>query len=94
MATVVILAWELRLPGCRSLKEKRATIRSLKDRLRQRFRVSVAETGLQETHDRAEVTVAFVSSDGHQAESMADKIDRFVVETSGAVVSTVRRERA
>lgn len=94
MSAVLILAWELRLPGCRSLKQKRATVRSLKDRLRQRFLVSVAETGFQDTHDRAEITVAFVSSDGRQAESMADKIDRFVVETSGAVVVSLRRERA
>jgi uncharacterized protein YlxP (DUF503 family) len=94
VSAVVILAWELRLPGCRSLKQKRAIVRSLKDRLRQRYHVSVAETALQGTHDRAEVTVAFVASDGRQAESMADKIDRFVVETSGAVVVPLRRERA
>lgn len=90
----MILSWELRLPGCRSLKQKRATVRSLRDRLRQRFHVSVAETGLQDTHDRAEITAVFVTSDGRQAESMADKIDRYVVETSGAVVVSLRRERA
>jgi uncharacterized protein len=90
----VVLSWELRLPGCRSLKQKRATVRSLRDRLRQHFHVSVAETGLQDTHDRAEITAAFVTSDGRQAESMADKIDRYVVETSGAVVVSLRRERA
>ncbi len=93
MARVLILAWELRLPGCRSLKEKRATVRSLKDRLWQKFRVSVAETDHQDVLDRAELTVAFVASDGLQAESMADKIDRLVSESPAALATPVRRER-
>ena len=89
---VVVLTWELSLPGCRSLKQKRATIRSLKDRVRHQFRASVAETDYQGTWDRAEVTAAFVTSDGRLAQSMADKIDRFVAERGGAVVISSRRE--
>jgi hypothetical protein len=54
--TVVVLTWELHIPGCRSLKEKRMVVRSLRDRLRHRFNLSVAETGLQDVHDRAELT--------------------------------------
>ncbi|MEX1257324.1 MAG: DUF503 domain-containing protein [Gemmatimonadota bacterium] len=91
-STVLVLTWELRIPGCRSLKGKRTVVRSLKDRLRHGFNVSVAETGYQDEHDRAEVTVALVVSDGHLAQSVADKIDRFVVERSGAVVSRSKRE--
>lgn len=93
MSEVLVLVWELSLPGCRSLKQKRTTVRSLKDRLRNRFNVSVAETAYQDVHDRIEITVAFVSSDGRMAESMADKIDRFVVERAGALVTLTRRER-
>jgi hypothetical protein len=93
VARVLILAWELSFPGCRSLKEKRATLRSLKDRLRQRFHVSVAETAHQDVLDRAELTVAFVASDGSQAEQIADKIDRLVQESPAAFVTTLRRER-
>ena len=39
-------SWELAIPGCASLKEKRSVVRSLKDRLRNRFNLSVAETDL------------------------------------------------
>ena len=84
--------WTLSLPGCSSLKEKRSVVRSLKDRLRHVFNVSVAETGLQDVHERAEITIALVSSDGRLAESMLDKIDAFVVEHADAVVASVRRE--
>jgi hypothetical protein len=69
------------------------TVRSLKDRLRHRFNVSVAETGWQDVHDRAELTVALVASDGQMAESLADRIDRFVMESAGAHVTDFKRER-
>ena len=86
-----MLTWELSLPGCRSLKEKRSTIRSLRDRLQRHFRVSVAETGFQDITDRGELTVALVSSNGRLAQSMADKLDRFVADRGGALVISTRK---
>lgn len=80
------------MPGCASLKEKRSVIRSLRDRLRTKFNVSVAETGLQDVHARAEITIALVTSDGRMAESVLDKTDRFVEAHSGAVIVRVERE--
>ena len=52
---------ELHVHGSQSLKEKRSVVRSLRDRLRSRFNVSVAETGLQDVHARAELTAALVA---------------------------------
>jgi uncharacterized protein len=89
--TVLVLTWELQIPGCRSLKEKRMVVRSLRDRLRHRFNVSVAETGFQDVHDRAELTAALVTSDGRAAESLAGSLDRFVDENGRALV--IRRTR-
>jgi len=88
---VTVMTWELRIPGCRSLKEKRTTSRSLKDRMRNRFHVSVAETGYQDVHDRLELTAAFVTSDARLADSIASKLDRLVAENGRALV--VRSER-
>ncbi len=67
-------------------------IRSLRDRLRTKFNVSVAETGLQDVHARAEITIVLVTSDGRMAESVLDKTDRFVEAHSGAVIVRVERE--
>jgi hypothetical protein len=36
--------------------------------------------------------VALVASDGRLAESMLDKLDHFVEEYSGALITSVRRE--
>lgn len=67
-------------------------IRSLRDRLRSKFNVSVAETGLQDVHARAELTIALVATDGRFAESVLDKADRFVEEHGGAIITSVHRE--
>ena len=84
--------WELMLPGCASLKEKRSVIRSLRDRLRSKFNVSVAETGLQDVTTRAELSIALVASDGRLAESVLEKTDRFVEMHGGASIVRVTRE--
>jgi uncharacterized protein YlxP (DUF503 family) len=89
---VASLTWELSLPGCSSLKEKRSIIRSLRDRLRDKFNVSVAETALQDVHERAELTIALVASDGRMAESVLQKADQLVEVHGGAIITSVRRE--
>jgi Uncharacterized protein conserved in bacteria len=50
-----IQVWDLHLPGCHSLKEKRGTLKPLTAALRQRLNVSVAETGHQDLWQRAEM---------------------------------------
>lgn len=75
---VSVIAWELHLEGCTSLKQKRAILRSLKDRLRGRHNVSVAETDHQDTWQRAELCAAIVSSDRRQAEKVLSRIDALV----------------
>ena len=66
-------------------------MRSLRDRLRHKFNVSVAETALQDVHGRAELTIVLVASDGRFAESVLDKADRFVESSGGALIVGVRR---
>ena len=83
--------WDLNLPGCSSLKEKRSIIRSLKDRLRNKFNVSVAETAFQDVHKRSQLTIALVASDGRYAESVLDKLDSFVERNGGAVIVSVQK---
>jgi uncharacterized protein YlxP (DUF503 family) len=88
---VVALTWELRIPGCRSLKEKRAVVRSIRDRLRHHYHVSAAEVGLQDVHDRAEIAAVFVTSDGRAAQALASRLEQFVDDNGRALV--IRRTR-
>lgn len=89
-----VSSWELSLPECRSLKEKRRVVKSLKERLQARFKVSVAETGYQDVWTRAEITAAVVASDGGHADSILDSLDRFLdADGRGIIVRTERSLR-
>jgi len=74
-AVVGVARWVLHLPGCHSLKAKRKIVRSLRDRLRSRFEVSVAETDHQDQWQRAELCAALVASDRRLAESILSRLD-------------------
>lgn len=87
-----VCTWQLSLPGCGSLKEKRMVVRSLKDRIGNRFNVSVAETGDQDVWTRGEISVALVAGDRAMADSVLDKVDAFVVRDGRAVILGVDRE--
>ncbi len=60
--TVGTLRIEIFIPMSRSLKEKRRVVKSLVDRLRGRFNVSVAEVEHQETWQRAGFGIGAVGS--------------------------------
>lgn len=75
---VGLVVWEMQLPGCHSLKEKRSVLKSLKDRLHNQFNVSAAETAHQDVHQRAEIAACVVSGDRAHANSVLSSLDRFV----------------
>ena len=81
---VGVSVWELMLPGCESLKDKRQVVKSLKDRLHARFNVSAAETAHQDAHQRAEIAVCVVSEDRRHAQSVLASADRLVEEEGRA----------
>lgn len=60
---VGLLTLEIHLPYAHSLKDKRQVVRRLKERLRARFNVAVAELDHQETWQRAQLGVLSLSTD-------------------------------
>ncbi len=81
---VGLITWELHLDACHSLKEKRHILKRLKDRLHQRFNVSAAETDHHDLWQRAELSVAVVSTDRQHAEQVLREADRLVDGANGA----------
>jgi uncharacterized protein YlxP (DUF503 family) len=61
-----------------SLKEKRGVVRPIVAELRRRFEVSAAETGDQDLHRRAEVSVALVTGDHAQATQVLAECERLL----------------
>lgn len=60
--TIGLLTLEIHLPYAHSLKEKRMVVQRVKDRLRSKFNVAVAEVDHQELWQRAVLAVASISS--------------------------------
>ncbi len=60
-----------------SLKDKRRIIKSLKDRIRNKFNVSISETGSQDIHKCAEICVAMVGTDRQYVNSTLSSLINF-----------------
>jgi uncharacterized protein YlxP (DUF503 family) len=85
---VAVAVFELHIPHARSLKDKRAVVRSVRARIRSRFEMSVAEVGLLDLHQRARLAAAMVGSDGAPLEPMFEEVARALeVESDAALVS-------
>jgi uncharacterized protein YlxP (DUF503 family) len=76
MATVGVLTLEMRLGNSHSLKDKRHVILSLKERLRHKFNVAVAEIDHQDLWQRATVAVVTVSSDHGHASLVLQSVEK------------------
>lgn len=72
--TVGVLKIELSLPGNDSLKAKRMVLRSLKDRIRKQFNVSLAEVGEQDKWQKAVLGVASVGADKRYVNGVLSKV--------------------
>jgi uncharacterized protein YlxP (DUF503 family) len=90
---VGILRIKLHVGNSRSLKEKRAVVRSLIARINAQFRVSVAEVGELDRWQTAEVGVVCVSNERCVADRMLAHIIDFAVANAGeGVVTDVQTE--
>ncbi|MBF0170946.1 MAG: DUF503 domain-containing protein [Nitrospinae bacterium] len=69
------------LPGNSSLKGKRKVVKSVIDRVKSRFNVTVAEVDHMDLHQRATIGVAVVSNEAPHADSQIQTVIRFVGES-------------
>ena len=82
---------ELQLPFASSLKDKRQTLRSLKDRLR-RKNVSVVETDHQDSWQRATVELALAAVSRSAALEKREEIRRALLNYDDLMVLEWREE--
>jgi hypothetical protein len=88
---VGVARFVLHIPGARSLKERRRVVKSLKDRMRARLPVAVAEVGDLDRYQVATVAVSAISNDSarcSQTLSAATGMARGVADAVLADVAT------
>jgi uncharacterized protein len=76
MPAIGVLTLEIQIEEAHSLKEKRHVVASLRERLRSRFNVAVAEIGYQDLWQRALVSAVTVSGDRGYAEGVLQAVER------------------
>ena len=77
-ARVAVGTVELHLPDVGSLKDKRRALKGVKEKVRHRFEVSVAEVDHQDSWQRATLAVACVSQDSRHANEVVSKALDFI----------------
>lgn len=76
---VAFLALEIRIEAAHSLKDKRQVLRSLKDRLRNSFNISVAEIDVTDLWQRATIGIVSISSSRDYLEGLMRNVEREAV---------------
>ena len=89
---VGILKLMFEIPWAQSLKDRRSVIRSLAQKLRNEFPVSVAEVDIGNAHQIAKLGISYVASDAKTAEAMMRHISDFAQDHSDAQVSVMESE--
>jgi uncharacterized protein len=82
----------LRLFDVRSLKAKRKIVRSIVARIQNQFQATAAETGLNDSHDWAEIGFALVGNDTALINSRVDKVFNFVDAMGLAMIADTNME--
>lgn len=87
MPVVGVLTLEIRVEHSHSLKEKRHVVKSLKDRLRERFNVSVAEIDGLDSWQSSVIAAAIVSNDRVHAEQVLQAVEAHAASVLGGALT-------
>ena len=83
---------ELWIPESQSLKDKRQVLHSLKDRLRGKFNLSIAEVDGQDLWQKAVIGMACVANDGSHVEQVLEQALNVIKSLPTIEVVRVHRE--
>jgi uncharacterized protein YlxP (DUF503 family) len=90
--SVGVITLELRMDDAHSLKDKRHYVKGLKDRLRSKFNVAVAEIGHQDTWQRGLIAAVTVSPDQAFAEQVLQAVEKEAAMVLGPLLVDVTVE--
>ena len=89
---ILVLRIDLLIPGSRSLKDRRQAVRSLKERLKNRFDAACAEVGDLESWNRASLGISCVANEKPILQDIGDQISRYAQNDGNVQVSCVERD--
>ncbi len=75
---VALERFDLRIPGCGSLKEKRHVVKTLSAQIRSRYNVSVAEVDHHDLWQRTTLAVSAVAAERYHVRRVLHEVERFI----------------
>ena len=82
-----VLRVQLHFPDAQSLKDKRMVLKSLKERLKNKFNATVAEIGALDKWQLSVIAAVMVGNDNRLIDSALQKILAFIEESPGLMIS-------
>lgn len=73
---IAFLTIELRIEGAQSLKDKRQVVRSMKDKLRNKFNIAVAELEATDLWQRATIGAVSISGSQDYLQGLMQNVER------------------
>ena len=89
---IAYAVFDLHLPGCRGLKEKRMIVKSLKTRIRNDFEIFASEVDGQDLLQRARIGVAAVGPEQAPLDALLQHVLRFVEENLDGEILDYKNE--
>lgn len=89
---VLVMTINLRAEWVHSLKEKRMIVRSITQKLKNKFNISVNEVGDQDIHNYITIGISGICATNAQVDSTYENIINFVQENTDAELMNVNRE--
>lgn len=89
---VLVMSINLRASWVHSLKEKRMIVRSISQRLKNKFNVSVNEVGSQDLHQSITIGISTICGSSAIVDSTAENIINFIEANTDAELINIEKE--
>ena len=90
---VGVLRITLDIEGAYSLKDRRSVVRSLRDRLKPRFNIAVAELEDENIfYNRAQIGIVTISNEHRHADEQIQQVLAFIEKHGEYVISSIEEE--
>lgn len=89
---ILVMKITLRASWVHSLKEKRMIVKSIVQKLKNKFNISVCETDEQDTHKTIVIAITGICANCAQSDSTMEKIITFIENNTDAEIINIESE--
>lgn len=88
---ILVMEITLRASWVHSLKEKRMVVKSIVQKLKNKFNISVAEIESQDVHKAIVIGIAGICANSAQGDSIMEKVITFIEDNTDAEIIDIQK---